>query len=263
MTAALSPTAAIEQVMDAVGVLPAALAGSAPSAETYGLSLGQFSDIDVFTFTPEAMMVGAQRLLHAGGSIDDRHARVWHRWLTYGVSSWHTNSLKMHLGDLEVNFIYKSTNRHPLTSLSQVLESFDFGLLGTGYDLQTGKRHDLRSYLFPNYDIDGPLPLMPARRDAWRGGFISQYQGMRELGRYAKYAQRGYDLSLVKDDLIEGYLAAAAYLGGRPEDDKQLLAQIYTAAAGKIRVGDLFDLEEAAKQVVTLDTLDAIMEALE
>ena len=260
----MTPTEAIGRAQAELTALPACIARSAVSAETYGLPLGKFSDVDVFCFTPEALMVGAQRLIHAGFTLDDRHERVYYRWLKYGMSSWHTNSLKFHDDDqLEVNLIFKSVNRNPLTSLSQVLESFDFGLLGTGYELESGQRLDLRGYLFPGMDPDGPLPLMPQRREAWRGGFISQYQGLRELGRYAKYCRRGYDLSLVKDDLIEGYMNAGLYFSTRTEPDKQLLSRIYYACADKIVVGDLDDIEQASKEILTLDSLDSIMEALE
>lgn len=261
----LIPSEAIGVVAQEITALPACIAGSAVSAETYGLPFGKFSDVDVFCFSKEALISGVQRLLAADFTVDDRHARVWHRWLKYGVGGWHTNSLKMHdpTGDIETNLIFKVTNKIPLTSLSDVLESFDFGLLATGYDMEVGIKRDMRSYLFPTYDIDGPLPMMPARRDAWRGGFISQYQGLRELGRYAKYAQRGYDMSLVKDDLVEGYLAAASYMATRTEEDKLLLSRIYYAAGEMVLRDDFDELEEAGKQLITLDSLDAIMEAIE
>ena len=261
----LIPSEAIGVVAQEITALPACIAGSAVSAETYGLPFGQFSDVDVFCFSKEALISTVQRLLAAGFTVDDRHARVWHRWVKYGIGTWHTNSLKMHdpTGDIETNLIFKVTNKIPLTSLSDVLESFDFGLLATGYDMEVGVKRDMRSYLFPTYDIDGPLPMMPARRDAWRGGFISQYQGLRELGRYAKYAQRGYDMSLVKDDLVEGYLAAASYMATRTEEDKLLLSRIYYAAGEMVLRDDFDELEEAGKQLITLDSLDAIMEAIE
>lgn len=259
----LTPSEAISQVIDVLGALPACIAGSASSAETYGLELGRFSDIDVFVFSEFALATAAQRLVAAGFDIEPVHSRVYARWMKYGLNSWHTNSLKTVRDGLECNLVYKTVDRKPLSSLSQVLESFDFGLLGTGYDLERGIKMDLRGYLFPGLDPDGPLPLMPARRDSWRGGFISQYQGLRELGRYAKYAQRGYDMSLVKDDLIEGYLQAALYLSTRTESEKKLLSQIYFTAVDKLRIDDFDDLEVAGKSMLTLDSLDAIMDALE
>ena len=264
MTELMTPTELIGSVAQQLTALPACIAGSAVAAELHGLPLGQFADVDVFCYSDAAMVAGAMRLMQAGFELEDRHSRVWHRWIKYGMSGWHTNSLKLLSPDgAEVNLVYKKINRHPLTSLSAVLESFDFGLLGAGYDLELGIFQDMRTYLFPGLDIDGPLPLMPQRRDAWRGGFISQYQGMRELGRYAKYALYGYDMSAVQNDLIEGYMNAASYMSNRTEPEKQMLARIYWVAADKLRMNDLNDLEEFGKLIVTTDTLDAIMDELE
>ena len=260
----LSATEAIEQVKDAVAALPACIAGSAVASEAHGLlTMSDYSDVDIFCFTPEAVMVGVERLTRHGFIVEPRHSRVHHRWLNYGMPAWHTNSLKLDAPGIEVNLIYKSLNRRPLTSLAQVLESFDFGLLAMGHDLTTGTYHDMRSYLFPGLDINGPLPLMPARRDAWRGGFISQYQAMREVGRYAKYKQRGFDMSLITDDLIEGYMAAASYQSQRTEADRILLSRIYYGIADAIILDDLDQLIEMGKTLVTLDSLDEIMDALE
>lgn len=259
------PGEVVGQVMQTLGPLPACVAGSVVAAETYNLPCGEHADIDVFCYTIEALVAGVTRLLHAGYTLAERSERAWERWLRYGINHWHTNSIKLidPVTDVEVNLVHKSVNRSPLTTLSQVLESFDFGLLASGYDLQLGVKQDLRSYLFPDYDINGPLPLMPARRTDWRGGFISQYQGLRELGRYAKYCRYGHDLSLVKDDLIEGYRAAALYLSQRDSQEKLNLSTIYYAAADRIEVDDLDQLEEAAKLMTTSDSLDAIMEAIE
>ena len=264
MTELMTPTELIGSVAQQLTALPACIAGSAVAAELHGLPLGQFADVDVFCYSDAAMLAGAMRLMQAGFELEDRHSRVWHRWIKYGVSGWHTNSLKLMTGDgVELNLIYKKVNRHPLTSLAAVLESFDFGLLAAGYDLELGTHHDMRTYLFPDLDPEGPLPLMPQRRDAWRGGYISQYQGMRELGRYAKYIRYGYDMSLVQDDLVTGYMNAAAYLSNRTEPEKQLLSRIYYTAAEKVKANDLKDLEEFADLIVTTDQLDVLMDELE
>ena len=264
MTELMTPTELIGSVAQQLTALPACIAGSAVAAEVYGRPLGPFADVDVFCYSDSAMIVGTMKLLQAGFEVEDRHTRVWHRWVRYGMSAWHTNSLKLLSPDgAEVNLVYKKTNKHPLTSLSAVLESFDFGLLGAGYDLELGTFQDMRSYLFPGMDVEGPLPLMPQRRDAWRGGFISQYQGLRELGRYAKYAGYGYDMSAVKQDLIEGYMNAASYMGNRTEPEKQVLSRIYYTAAEKLQMNDLEDLEEFGKLIVTTDALDTIMDELE
>jgi hypothetical protein len=168
---------------------------------------------------------------------------------------------------VEWNLVYKLADGHPTTSLAQVIESFDFGLLGTGYDVEHGMRRDLRPYLFP--DIHGadsigvPLPMMPNKRDNWRNGFISQYNGLRECGRYAKYLEYGYDLSLVKDDLSTGYWSAASYLSTTFDAEKQQLGKIYEAIAQHIDLDNVQQLTEASKQIDYKDSLDVIMEALE
>ena len=203
-------------------------------------------------------------LIDNGYTLDDRFARVWVRWLKFGFTHWHTNSIKLESpSGLEVNVIFKLVDGHPTTSMSQVLESFDFGLLGTGYDLEDSSYHDLRGYLFPDFDLDGPLPLMPNKRNNWRNGFISQYNGLRECGRYAKYHGYGYDLSLVKDDLVTGYWAAASYLEDRGDEQKVKLAQIYQTIAVKIEQDMIDELAEASKEILYLDSLDQIMESLE
>lgn len=243
--------------------MPVYLTGSLVAEEAYGL-IEAHTDADLFCPSPEVLIAAAQRLLGEGYELDDRMARVWHRWLRYGFNHWHTNSLKLEspLGT-EVNLVFKLVDKHPTTSLAQVLESFDFGLLAMGYETETGTFRDLRPYLFPGQDVSGPLPLMPNKREAWRGGFISQYNGTRECGRYAKYVSYGYDLSLVKDDLLTGYWAAAEYLGERDKAEKQTLGKVYESIALHIEHDNIDELLVAAKEIPFLDSLDAIYEALE
>lgn len=266
MTELMSPTELISTVSSIVARLPACIAGSSVAAEAYGLPLGRYADLDVLCFTPEALVLGVERLRQAGFEIEERYTRVWARWLKYGMKGWHTNSLKMldPVTGAEVNLVYKLVGKKPLNTLAQVLESFDFGLLGMGYDLERGTYQDLRSYMFPGRDIDGPLPMMPLRRDDWRQGFMSQYQGLRQVGRYAKYVDYGYDMSEVKDDLYEGYMAAGSYMASRTDsEEKQLLSSIYYAIADKVMVDDVDELKKVGGQLVHLDQLDEIMEALE
>lgn len=259
-----SPAEAIAVVCQPLAGLPACIAGSTVAAETYGMPLHTSSDIDVFCFSEQALIAGVQLLLTQGFELSERFERVWERWLQYGLRNWHTNSLKLlDPNGYEVNLVYKLTGGHPLTSLAAVLESFDFGLLATGYDLKLGQRMDLRSFLFPDLDPNGPLPMMPHKRADWINGFISQYNGLREMGRYAKYAQYGYDLSRVKDDLITGYQQAAIYLLNRDEPEKQQLGDIYFSISLKIESDSINEMHEASKEILTLDSLDAIMEALE
>lgn len=260
----LTPTEAIAHVSQPLAGFPACIAGSAVAAETYGLPLGDKADVDVFCYSDLSLVAATQRLIDSGFQLEDRFARVWERWLRYGFRNWHTNSIKFHdPSGLEVNLVYKLLGKNPVNSLAQVIESFDFGLLAVGYDLLTGNKHDMRSYLFPTYDIDGPLPMMPNKRGDWVRGLISQYNGTREPGRYAKYVKYGFDLSLVKPDLIEGFYASAAYWRNRGDDDHIKLAEIYEIIAEKIEFDEIDELFEAGKVLPTLDTLDQIMEALE
>jgi hypothetical protein len=173
---------------------------------------------------------------------------------------------------VETNLVYKLTEGHAATSLAEVLESFDFGLLGTGWDLEHDVFRDMRKYLFPD-QLTGTLgwanvnqvalPMMPNKRANWRQGFISQYNGLREMGRYAKYVKYGYDMSLVKDDLATGYRMAALYYstGFKPEHPQ--MQAIYEAIAEHIELDHIDELELAAKDIDYTDSLDAIMEALE
>lgn len=259
-----SPAEAIAVVCQPLAGLPACIAGSTVTAETYRRPLAATSDTDVFCFSEQALIAGVQILLGNGFELDERFKRVWQRWLRYGLRSWHTNSIRLlDPNGFEVNLVYKLTGGHPLTSLAAVLESFDFGLLATGYDLMLDQRMDLRSFLFPGMDVDGPLPMMPNKRSDWTKGFISQYNGLREMGRYAKYLNYGYDLSLVKPDLVTGYQQAALYLLQREEPEKQQLGGVYLAISENIEADRADELLSASKELKTLDSLDAIMEALE
>lgn len=245
---------------------PVFLAGSLVAADVYGLGDAAYSDIDIFCPTGNVLVATAQKLLGHGYTLDDRMSRVWERWLRYGFKTWHTNSLKLHSpGGDEMNLVYKLADGHPTTSLSQVVESFDFGLLGVGYDLETNTFRDARAYLFPAefHSPLSPLPLMPNKRSNWRSGFISQYNGLREVGRYAKYATYGYDLSLVKDDLVTGYDQAWLYMSNHFDADKQQLGQIYAAIRDHIKADNITEMLKAAAVLNYKDSLDVIMAALE
>jgi hypothetical protein len=253
---------AIDETVAALLGHPVFLAGSAVTARAHGLK--QYGDIDLFVPTQQVLISTIQLLLSQGYTLDDRFERVWHRWLRYGMKGWHTNSMRLHSKtDVQINVVYKLTDRHPTASLAQVLESFDFGLLGVGIDVETATIRDMRSYLFPDSNINGPLPLMPAKRDTWRHGFISQYNGLREAARYAKYHGYGYDMSAVKDDLVTGYDMAAVYHMQRYDSDKQLLGEIYAKLSERIGNDEIDELATAYLTLDFNDELDKIMEGLE
>ena len=259
----MTASAIIADVRSRLRGMPVFLAGSLVAEETYGMS-NAHHDVDLFCPTGNVLISTAQKLLEQGYKLDDRFDRVWQRWLRYGFKTWHTNSLRlMSPAGVETNLVYKLTDGHPTTSLGQVIESFDFGLLATGYDLESDSFRDMRGYLFPGLNPDGPLPLMPNKRSNWRAGFISQYNGLREIGRYAKYHGYGYDLAAVKDDLAVGYQAAASYMVAHFDPEKQQLGRIYEAIAFKIEDDEIDELAEAAAKIDYKDSLDVIMEALE
>jgi hypothetical protein len=257
----LSPEQALQETATHLAGTLCFGAGSGLVAINSGLA---WSDLDIFVPTQEILISTITRLLDSGYTIPDRYDRVWHRWLRYGMRGWHTNSMKLHSrNDVEVNIVFKIVDGHATTSLAQVLESFDFGLLGVGYDFETMQFKDMRSYLFPHLNPDGPLPLMPNKRDAWRNGFISRYNGLREASRYVKYYGYGYDLSAVKEDLSLGYRMVALYHSQSHDTDKQLLGQIYTSLADQIEHDEIDELAEAYKLIDYNDPLEEILNALD
>ena len=259
----MSASAIIADVRSLLAGEPVFLAGSLVAEQTYG-KVDAHSDVDLFVPTAQVMMTTGQLLLDHGYKLDDRFARVWVRWKRYGFKSWHTNSLRLlSPSGMETNLVYKLTGGHPASSLAQVLESFDFGLLGTGYDLESNTYRDMRPFLFPGLDPDGPLPLMPNKRSDWRNGFISRYNGLREVGRYAKYHSRGYDMSLVKDDMVMGYYAAEMYLSTHFDPEQRQLGVIYGAIGQHIDADNIVQLEQASKELNYNDSLDEIMATLE
>ena len=253
----------LKYIQNMLGGTPAFLTGSAVAADHYDLD-DAFNDIDIFTPTPIATASTIQQLLSAGSTLDEKYSRVWERWQTNGLSNFATHSMRMVLpSNMEVNVIFKKEHGHPLRSLAHVIESFDFGLLALGYDLRDPYTlRDYRPAMFPHLDPDGPLPLLPIRRRDWRCGFFSQYQGVRQASRYAKYVHYGYDMSEVAKDLIVGYHAGADYQFRLDTDDSLKLGAIYELLAEYITDDRLGELRELESTIRYSDALDQIMEAL-
>jgi hypothetical protein len=217
------------------GSLAAAVAHDKPSS---------WSDVDIFVPTEGLLFTTIKSLLMQGAVPIDYFDRVWHRWQRYGLRKWHTNSMRLETPTgVEVNVVYKLVDGHATTSLSQVLESFDFGLLAMGWELETGQYRDMRAYLFPHSPINGPLPLMPNKRDNWTQGFVSQYNGLREGSRYLKYLEYGYDMSAVADDLVTGYNMAALYHSSEFDPEKQALGTLYERIGEAIATHDIAELK--------------------
>lgn len=256
---------AIQRVLEDTEGLPAFLAGSAPAAEAHGLD-HSYSDIDLFVPNEGMYFVLIQHLLNNNYEItDDRFIKMWRRHKNYGFNAWHTNSMRLHDSSTltEVNVIYKRVEGHETTRLSQVLESFDFGLLGVGYETETGTYRDMRSYLFPNQPNHTQLPLMEYRADTVGKGFMSQHIMLRTAGRYARYINYGFDLSLVKPQLINGYLGFASYKLNRTKDDDITLGRIAEALAFHIEHDEIDKLVEFEAGLPKADGLDDIFDSLE
>jgi hypothetical protein len=259
----LTASEAIEQTLDHTQGLTAYLAGSSAAAVVYANPMA-YSDVDLFVPNEGMYFVVGQRLIDLGYEMDDRFERTWSRHKDYGFNHFHTNSLKLTSPDgTEVNVIYKRVDGHETTRLSQVLESFDFGLLGVGYETETGQFRDMRSYLFPDAKDLDVLPMMDYRATTVGKGYMSQHIMLRTPGRYARYVQYGYDLSLVKPTLVEGYLAYHAYKADRTKDEDLTLGQIALALAHHLDTDNLSELIQFEKSLPMADGLDAIMSTLE
>lgn len=258
---------AVDHVLDLTVGLPAFLTGSAAAAVEYDKK-DAYSDIDLFVPNPGSYFTVVQHLLNHGfAPASDRFAKMLRRHRHYGFNQWHTNSMELveTSTELLVNVIYKRVDGHETTRLSQVLESFDFGLLALGYECETGRKHDMRSYFFGPGAEDRPaLPMLPYRHEAISQGFMSQFLMLRTAGRYARYGHTyGYDLSLVKPTLLKGYANYAAYKLDRSKEEDIILGQIAQALGNHIEFDEFDELLEFEAALPKADGLDAILGALE
>ena len=254
---------AVDELLARLNGEPVFMAGSLAAAHAHGNPTA-WSDVDVFVPTEGLLFTSIKSLLMQGAVPIENFDRVWHRWQRYGLRKWHTNSMRLELSSgVEVNVVYKLTDGHPTTSLSQVLESFDFGLLATGWELESGTYRDLRPFLFPGADVDGPMQLMPNKRDNWVQGFISQYNGLREGMRYLKYLNYGYDMSEVKADLVAGYRQATVYHLSTFDPEKHALGELYQRIAEAIDLDDTPELEALYKVMDFNSPITEILDRLE
>lgn len=248
----------------------ACIAGSAVAAESYNLRTS-YDDIDIFAYGNSSLISIANSLLERGFTFaSDNEAMKWDRWLAWDLNiGWRTNSIKLvghvdpKLEDYEVNIVYKTFEKQPVKRLSQVLESFDFGHLATGYELRTGEWRDMRPFFFPNAINFGALPLLPDRQDRWRDGLITQYTGIRQAGRAVKYIGYGYDLSNVVPDLITGYRIAASHHADHFDPEKVMLGQIYDRLADHLENEEFDKIREADALLPQWRDVDAILERLD
>lgn len=257
---------AIDLVLNDTKNLPGFLAGSSCSARYYD-RLDAYSDIDIFTPNPGSYFSMIERLLNRGYRLmDDKFEKQYRRQMRYGFNHWHTNSMKLlhTTTNLEVNIIYKLVDGHETTKLTDVIQSFDWGLLSVlGYETYSGQSHSLAEYLFPNDDPRGPLPMIDYRREAFEQGLMSQYIMQRTPGRYARYIKYGYDLSKVRPVLVQGYRIYADYKSNRSKEEDQLLGEIALALSNCIEDEAIDDLLDFEKQLPLLDSVEQILQSLE
>lgn len=264
---------AVEKVLEDLKGFRAFLTGSAAAAVAHDKPLA-YTDIDVFTPNQGVYYTAIQRLKDVGYTVaNERFELMWDRQMNIGFNRWHTNSMKL-LDDLtgtEVNIIYKLVDGHETTTLAQVIESFDFGLLGMGYNLKSGNYHDMRSYLFPGFAKLGqdtgwgiPLPLLEYRQGQLSKGLMSQHIMLRTPGRYTRYADEyGYDLSLVKPVLVDGYLKYHEYKSNRSKPEDQALGQIALALSQHMEFDEFNELRKFEADLPKADGLDQVLASLE
>jgi hypothetical protein len=245
------------------------LTGSAASAadkEVRGVHGFEKSwhDVDLFVGSENEWVRSIQFLIDRGYEFCDRMEMLWFRVLHYGTKNWHTNSMRLTNPEgIEVNVIYKTQGRHPTSSLSQVIETFDFGLLSLGWETETGTFRDARSYQFPGLDIDGPLPLLPWRREQIKLGHFREHQGLRTFGRVQRYFDEyGYDGDAVLPDIVDGYSAAAGFYLNRTKPEHLVLGRIYENVAMLIEAKEWAKVKEASDLLPKMDIIDELYDLL-
>lgn len=245
------------------------IAGSAVAAETYGLH-ESYDDIDIFAYGNSSMISIATLLLTNGFTFSSDNERMkFERWLSWDLNiGWRTNSVKLKGSvatneEYEVNVVYKTFEKQPVKRLSLVLESFDFGLLATGWDLKTNAWRDMRPFFFPGASTYISLPLLPDRQERWENGLITQYTGIRQAGRAVKYMSYGYDLSQVVPTLIDGYRIAASHHADHFDPEKVALGEIYSRLADHLEDEEHDKIREADKLLPQWRDVDAILERLD
>ena len=184
--------------------------------------------------------------------------------MRFGMSNRWTNTIHLTNEQWDMNLTYKSYEGRPVSSLPQVIETFDWGLLAMGYDLRTGRFFDFRPTYYPDEDWNR-LPMMDERMARWSEGLIMPYTGIRQAGRYHKYHHRyGYDLSGVKDVLRTGYEIAGSYHTDNEWDaEKQTLGQIFLRLGEAVAKDDWKTLAEADNALPVHRDLDEFLERID
>lgn len=237
------------------------LVGSLVGADVNGKD--GWADGDVFCFSPGALMAAGQYMLDHGAVLDEQEQRKWNRWLLMGMGDWHTNSIRMELlNGIEVNLVYKTVGRVPLTSLMQVLESFDFGYVAMGWDLERGTFHDGREFWFgKGYDPES-LGFLPHREWQWLNATIGRFTGIRQPQRWAKFADRGYDMRPSQKPLADGLRITAAHYTTKDDPEYRAYAPLYLGIADLVEDYDIPALLEVYKGMQPHDPVGSLTKGL-
>lgn len=243
--------------------------GSGVVLDAYGIDAVP-GDLDVFVPTREALMVNAQRLIsECGGKLDNgkpdgRMSRIYRRWQRRGIN-FHTNSLRVDMPQgFQINLVWKLADNVPLMTMAAVLESFDFGELGIGYDLKTGKFREMRPYFFPGGEppwLD--MGLIDSRLEAVEMGAFTSYTGIKMVARWKKYSMDyGLPMTLAAEQMCDGLQVAADYSRTRTDFDHQIRAVLYDRLIEAIIVRDADTIDEVDAALDRRDSLDIIMESI-
>ena len=95
-------------------------------------------------------------------------------------------------------------------------------------------------------------------------GLMSQHIILRTPGRYARYADEyGYDLSLVKPVLVDGYLKYHEYKSNRSKPEDQALGKIALALSQHMEFDEFDELRTFEADLPKADGLDQVLASLE
>ena len=155
-------------------------------------------DVDVFCYTPTALVWAVCYLMHAHGMVPATEGeKLKIQWLKESGVQYDAalQTIKLKHGDVTVNLTWKKWK----TTMNDVLSSFDMSIIMVGYDIKQGFGADLRvnnGFVFgdeaakwsddPNVAVPNPLRSQDVDRytvDKW----------VRQWDRVVKYWNRGYD----------------------------------------------------------------------
>ena len=239
---------------------PGFLVGSSVAGMVYDRD---YTDVDVFVPSLMALASNAQFLLDQGAALSEQEQRKWNRWGAFDAGDWSTNSIKLELlSGIEVNLVYKTVGKSPLTTIEAVLGSFDFGYVTMGYDLRTDTYHDGREFWFGRHCDFNALGMMLQREMQWRNASLSRFTGVRQAERFAKFASRGYNMWPSVDPLVAGYRITAAHYLTRDDPEYTEYAPLYLALADLIAAYDIDALLTAYKGLVKHDPVGSLTAAM-